>query len=749
LTKRMASGIDEISVIECTDFAAGKSVDFDGAEAHAADKLAKASDFCFAVDIARTRTGGIRPIPARVSENGVYTAVDYGERKKKDITSAPNEIAFGELDINGQPREMTRQMMWERKLLDLSLRNSLLNFRPTSANVQLMADSLAALEDEIAADETFRIMPAPNDMTLEVSDSKIYETENQRELIADIAAKEFKSKRLRTFMNESDLEKTMKKLHRLAKVSMEENGVNTIYLAMGFLRWYETDRSEKPRYAPLVLVPVDIIRRVQDKSFSIRVRDEDTQVNITLLEMLRQSFGIDIQGLDPVPEDESGVDLPLIFSIIRRGIMSRSRWDIDEYAFIGQFSFNRFIMWNDIRNRADELAQNKVVASLISGKTEWEGSDITSTPNELDSIPPADLAVPVAADSSQLAAVVASGQGQSFVLHGPPGTGKSQTITNMIANALFHGRSVLFVAEKMAALSVVEKRLDKIGLGPFCIELHSNKAQKRAVLDQLNETLNVGRIKHPEAYQAQADKLKALRAELNGVMEEIHKPRNHGISVYDAAVRYEQNRAYEGRIDFTDAQVNVMTASTYGEWRELIDSLANLGRQFGAIGDTALKLCRLTECGLTTGDELRAKLNELDGQLAELQKYEGELAAMVGGGKPNYTQLASLADILGDAAGEGFILPSALTGNNTDMLMPSAEKTLKALEELQASRKALSETFDDSVFGYDAQKAQTEWKEVQAKWFLPKHFGGKRLVKELAAHAKNTGAVTKENINDH
>ena len=322
LTKRMARGIDEISVIECTDFAAGKSVDFDGAEAHAADKLAKASDFCFAVDIARTRTGGIRPKPARVSENGVYTAVDYGERKKKDITSAPNEIVFGELDINGQPREMTRQMMWERKLLDLSLRNSLLNFRPTSANVQLMADSLAALEDEIAADETFRIMPAPNDMTLEVSDSKIYETENQRELIADIAAKEFKSKRLRTFMNESDLEKTMKKLHRLAKVSMEENGVNTIYLALGFLRWYETDRSEKPRYAPLVLVPVDIIRRVQDKSFSIRVRDEDTQVNITLLEMLRQSFGIDIQGLDPIPEDESGVDIPLIFSIICCGTLS-------------------------------------------------------------------------------------------------------------------------------------------------------------------------------------------------------------------------------------------------------------------------------------------------------------------------------------------------------------------------------------------------------------------------------------------
>ena len=749
LTKRMASGVDEISIIECTDFTAGRSVDFDTAESHAADKLSKAEDFCFAVDVARTRTGGIRPIPARVSENGVFTAVDYGVRDKKEITSAPGEIAFGEIETNAAPREVTKQMVWERKLLDLSLRNSLLNFRPNASNVQLMVDSLAALEDRIAADESFKIMPIPNDMTLEVSDSKIYETENQRELIADIAAKEFDSKRLRTFLKESDLEKTMKKLHRLAKVSIEENGVNTIYLALGFLRWYETDRSEKPRYAPLVLVPVDITRRVQDKSFSIRVRDEDTQVNITLLEMLRQFFGIDIQGLDPVPEDESGVDIPLIFSYIRKGVMSKSRWDIEEYAFIGQFSFNRFIMWNDIRNRADELAQNKVVASLISGKTEWEGSDITASPIELDNISPSDLAVPVAADSSQLAAVVASGEGQSFVLHGPPGTGKSQTITNMIANALYHGRSVLFVAEKMAALSVVEKRLDKIGLGPFCIELHSNKAQKRAVLDQLNETLNVGRIKKPAEYQAQAEKLKALRQELNGTMEEIHKVRNYGISMYDAAVRYEQKRAFDGMIDFTDTQVNSMNADSFRQWRELTESLANIGGQFGDVSSTALKFLKLTECGLSTADELHAKLAELSVKAENLSHNEDAIASVIGGEKLTFSQLSNLSEILSHSSDEGFFLPAVISGNaDAEMSRISALQALGSVEKLQNSKRELSEVFTDSVFSYDATKAQTEWKTVNSKWFIPKFFGAKRLVGELSAHAKNASSITKENISD-
>lgn len=743
LTKRMASGVDEIVLMDCTDF----SADADTAVSRAADNLAKAADFCFAADISRARGSGIRPIPSRTfDENGCCTAVDYGLPERPDVTAGG--ISFGDTAPDGQPREVTKQMVWERKLLDLSLRNSLLNFRPTSSNVQLMTDALAALEDEIAADETFRIMPVPSDFKMEMDDNKIFRTETQREKIAEIASSEFRSKRLRTFMTEAELEKTMKKLHRLAKVSMEENGANTVYLAMGFLRWYETDKSDRPRYAPLVLVPVDIIKKVQDKSFSIRVRDEDTQINITLLEMLRQSFGIDIKGLDPVPEDESGVDLPLIFSTVRKGVMSRSRWDVDEYAFIGQFSFNRFIMWNDIRNRADELAQNKVVASLISGKTEWEGSDITVSPNELDEIPPSDLAVPVAADSSQLAAVVASGQGQSFVLHGPPGTGKSQTITNMIANALYHGRSVLFVAEKMAALSVVEKRLAKIGLGPFCIELHSNKAQKRAVLDQLSETLNVGRIKKPEDYQAQADKLKALRAELNGTMDEIHKVRNYGISMYDAAVRYEQNRAFDGKLDFTDEQINAMTPDTYTVWKELAESLANLGRQFGATGDTPLRYCRLTECGLTTGDELRAKLNELDDELTKLE--QGGVSALAGIEDPTFEQLMSLADICSAAEfDEGFALPSVLTGNKWDMSRPSIEKTMTSLSELQSCKAGISEVFEDTVFGYDAAKAQTEWKTVQSKWFIPKYFGSKKLVNALAAHAKKAGAVTKENITEH
>ena len=751
LTKRIAHGIDAICAVECTDFVAGKNTDFDSAEKHAAANLDDAAKFYFAIDISRTRSSGIRPVPARISENGTFKAVDYGERKKSEITSAPNEIdIIGQTVADGEAKEVTKQVIWERKLLDLSLRNSLLNFRPSAMSVQLMISDLAVLEDEISKGEDFKVMPIPNDTTLQMSDSKIYETENDRDLITSISEAEFKSHRLRTFMKDTDLEKVMKKLHRQAKVSMEENGVNTIYLGLGFLRWYETEKSDKARYAPLVLVPIDIIHKVQEKSYLIRMRDEDAQVNITMLEMLRQFFGIDIKGLDPVPEDENGVNLQVIFNTIRQGIMSQPRWDIVDYAFIGQFSINRFIMWNDIRNRADELAKNKVVASLISGKTEWSEDDLYISPLDLDNkVAPSDLVVPLSADSSQLAAVYAASQGKSFVLHGPPGSGKSQTITNMIASALYQGKSVLFVAEKMAALSVVEKRLNKVGLGPFCIELHSNKAQKRAVLKQLEETLNVGRIKKPAEYKAQADKIAEMRKELNGTMEEIHKKRNFGCSMYDAAVRYERNSKFGGKFTFTNEQLDAMSDTSYSVWRETLESLAAAGREFGDVTTTALGVCELTSCTPETRGAMESKLRELKTALTSAQGDTQQLAQFTGSSEMTFEECKLAAEILTAASGGEQLLPDIIADSRWNGFKESAQSLINTGKELAQSKDELLSKFEPSVLGYNAQDALVRWKTAQGKWFIGKSLGSSKLVKELSAHAKASSTVTKSNITEY
>lgn len=750
LKKRAAEGIDQICLVECTDFVAGSDADFMHAEKHAVAHLDETKDFVCAVDVRRCRGSGIRPIPARVAENGEYKAVDYGRRAEDEITDAPRVIDVTRRGGFAEGKELTKQMIWERKLLDLSLRNSLLNFRPTSSNVQFMTADIAKLEDVISEGESFRIMPAPQEKSFVLSDSKIYEIENEKDLITSIAESEFKNRRLRTFVSETELEKTLKKLHRDAKVSLEENGANTLYLALGFLRWYETEKSAKPKYAPLILVPVDLVKKIQDKSYSLRIRGEETQMNITLLEYLRQDHGLSINGLDPLPTDENGVDIPLVLSTMRQAVMSKKRWDIEELAFIGQFSFSRFIMWNDIRNRSDELAQNKVVASLMSGKTEWETEDLDLSPHTLDEkIMPADMAVPMSADSSQLAAVYEASLGRSFVLHGPPGTGKSQTITNMIANALFQGKSVLFVAEKMAALSVVQKRLAKIGLDPFCLELHSNKSNKRAVLNQLESALSMSRIKPPSEYAQTAEKLHSLRKELNDTMAALYKERAAGMSVSDAIAGYEAAQAFDWKITVPPELVESATSFDYSSWLEAASDAEAAGKGLGGLKDSPLKNVCLSEYTI----ELRSAFAELSELLVnkadDAASAYSALSAVLGAALPSDKNgIDGLIKLLKEVTGTELLIDGIINGENPRLVREDMDKLIDAGMRCVAIRADYSEKFEQSVWSYDADAALINWKKVQQSNFIGKAIGSGKQVKELALYAKSPSLVTKENITE-
>lgn len=163
---------------------------------------------------------------------------------------------------------------------------------------------------------------------------------NANHPLVKLLQEEFVRRRLRADLNAQDLEKRIVHIYRSARTSLEENGANTLFLALGLLKWYESPVSELPRYAPIVLIPVDILRKSSRQGYVIRARDEEPQINITLLEMLRQDFGIGIDGLDPLPRDEKGIALKQIFNVIRHALIQVSRWDIEETANLGLFSGN-------------------------------------------------------------------------------------------------------------------------------------------------------------------------------------------------------------------------------------------------------------------------------------------------------------------------------------------------------------------------------------------------------------------------
>ena len=532
LEKRMSRGIHEMIVIECTAMCSGESKSFDEAILLAERRVSDYGNFAFAIDLRRARSMGIRPLPIRIRTDAGFE-VQHEELGEREVTTAPKAMGDTfDLSYFGEKEKLTKQEQWERKLLDMSMRNMLINLRMTQAVVPLLAAEIITLEDALSEGEEFQVLPRPEYMTISSYEGVPVEVLENLGPFVDYIALESKHRKLHSLYAEKDLSACLTKMYRSAKTSMEENGASTLYLALGLLRWFEGKRGSVARYAPIVLVPIEISRKSARKGYALRMRDEDAQLNITLLEFLKQNFDIQIYGLNPIPMDEHGLDMPKIFAIIRHAVMNLPMWDVVEAGFIGNFSFSQFVMWNDIHSRTDFLKNNKIVRSLMNGVVDWDCTIPESVGTD-------EAYLPVTVDSSQLKAINMAASGVSFVLHGPPGTGKSQTITAMVANALTKGKTVLFVAEKRAALEVVKKRLAALGIQDFCLELHSNKATKKAVLDQLKRGLEIGVWETRTVYDQKIQDIRRMREGLDAYVKALHAPRPFGKSLRQLVDIYE------------------------------------------------------------------------------------------------------------------------------------------------------------------------------------------------------------------
>ena len=410
-------------------------------------------------------------------------------RSAKDALAEAEKMIPQE-DGDGQQEAAAKLQLWERKLLDLSLRNNLLNMKLGKNAIRYEHDDIATLEDEL---------------------------DQGKEFILD--------------------QKELKGIYRAVRTNLEESGVNTLFLTFGTLHWNE--RSGGRKYAaPILLVPVEIVP-IKKQGYAIRKRDEEVMLNITLMEMLKQQFEIEVEGVNPLPRDAHGIDVSLVLHLVREAVKEQKEWEVIEDSVLGIFSFSKFVMWNDIHSHGADVMESPVISSLVEGRLMMEDEGEPVDARQLDiTMRPEKMALPVDIDSSQLEAVAEAERGRSFILFGPPGTGKSQTITNLIANALYHQQRVLFVAEKKAALEVVQARLEKIGLAPFCLELHSNKVDKQHFLRQMQQAIDAVGAEAPEGFQRVADQLFQQRLQLISYIDALHQKQADGTSLYDAINRY-------------------------------------------------------------------------------------------------------------------------------------------------------------------------------------------------------------------
>ncbi len=640
ILKRLQPGSQELLFVECTAMCAGEPQDFDSAVISLTDgKLAKDA-FRVALDIRQARNRGILPMPARSVEGSEYQ-IEFEERPFDELSRAPKYRNIVVTEAAPAARKpIGKRELWENKLLDLSPRNTLLNLPKNRGVERILSGGIDEIEDALSDGEEFRLLPLPawlTDVRVEVTDRDgkpaelpwiaaaqvrqgYYELTDWQAGPYDLAARireEYRSHRLYSFCTPGELDRSLTGLYRNARLARQENGVSNLYLAMGLLRWYDPYEQQNERtahYAPLVLIPIEIRRQGANQGYTITRRDDDPHFNTTLLEFLRQKHEIDIPGLEPLPQDEHGVDIRQTFAIVRSALLTVPDWDVVETCAIGCFTFARFAMWNDIHTASDKLEASPIVRSLMKGYVDWKPGAKPSGEEP--------VYLPIPLDETQLQAVSMAAAGETFVLHGPPGTGKSQTITAMIANLIAKGKTVLFVAEKQAALNVVQRRLQALDIGGFCLELHSDKANKKQVLLQLDGALQLSGRTKPSDYAEYLQKTAGSSERLDDYARSLHRKQRCGYSLFELIGLYETVADSEYEVVFRPETARLFTKNSLREHLPLLSRLLAAGEAMNGLSGHPLKSLRLTEYSI----QFRARMEK------SLTRYEELIGAMVSAG---------------------------------------------------------------------------------------------------------------------
>lgn len=367
-----------------------------------------------------------------------------------------------------------------RELIDLTRRNRLLH-APRSGKRPHCLEIIEVDPDELFTGLTrtgkqFGFAPVPD-----------------RRLVAPetASARNHRAQTLQTNLEAEPLNRRLLKFFREARTFEEEQGVNILYLALGVLTWYEDDRSDEACSAPLLLVPVALERRQGRDAYIMRGRDDDIIINASLAEKLR-TFGI---TLPDIPDDDEWLP-SAYFALVSAAVGGQTRWEVSRAAVgLGFFTFSKFLMWRDLDPAAwpqpPALLSNQLIQTLLGDDTPGDlAPPLVADDQPIE--PHIDLTTAIHvlnADSSQAVCIEEARAGRNLVVQGPPGTGKSQTIANVIAAAACEGKSVLFIAEKAAALDVVSGRLKSVGLAPLCLELHSRKATRASVIASLERSV--------------------------------------------------------------------------------------------------------------------------------------------------------------------------------------------------------------------------------------------------------------------
>lgn len=611
-----------------------------------------------------------------------------------------------------------------QELLDMGLRGNTLLSLGKGAKVLEIVDERSCQVYETLVDKhkAMKFLPAPSE--LEEDEAPLTLTDLTQHLESSNGGKRHQDNALQTQLFTRALDTRLLKIHSEALTFVQEQGMDILYMATGFLKWYEDQNSDKARYAPLVLIPVELFRGEAGEAFKLNYTDAELGTNLTLASKLKMDFGIELPVFS---EEQEEFELEHYFSEVEKAISREPRWEVarDKIA-LSFFSFGKFQMYQDLAEEVwpegKKPSQNAIIEKLFGGGFESDSKLLSETPMDVNKAEAIQLVLD--SDSSQTEAVLAAKSGVNLVIQGPPGTGKSQTITNIISQALADDKKILFVAEKMAALDVVKRRLDNCNIGDAVLELHSHKANKKSVLSSLESTLLQASPVTPQRTE-DIEQLVALRARLDAYTMAVNSPIKETGMTYQVALghvmRSEDKLAGLDKtcLPKVTQPVTSWTHSQYGKSLGHVQELVDYLSEHGAPINNLYQSTRLTEFSPAKHSQSTALVKDLVaiqqqlvdevGQLSE----EADLVIQV----TSYQSALQAFDSLKQIANK----PELMGVNvSKDLWLERGERIIELAKlgaRLQTNKNGLEQEFTSQAFEHDWTLARGVFATTGKKWW--------------------------------
>lgn len=594
---------------------------------------------------------------------------------------------------------------WADLLLDTGKRNSLINFKDTRAStVEVLLPSAETLFEKVDGSAAFevydpKIIEDDDDLNeddiaeqlqLEVPENS-KESDGRDAYLAQYSGKIKRQNQVLLYNAAGNPMTAIKNINKKAREFIEETGVNVAYMAFGFIHWKESDSSNYIFRAPILLVPIQLEQASAVDPYFIKSTEDDVIVNPTFAYKMDAEYGVKLP-------DYSDEGLSVYLEKIKR-LVAKLQWTVSSECKLGIFSFLKINMYRDLKDNAAAILANQNVSKLLGEPVNLQGADTEIGAAASVSNPLIELHSVVDADSSQIEAIEMAKSGKSFVLQGPPGTGKSQTITNIIAECLGDGKKVLFVSEKLAALSVVYDKLKQAGLSEFCLELHSHKANKKDVITDICHTLRADK----SAVSSKADSEIALKEkaqqQLDAYAVELHKP--HPIIEKSLYQLYE---AYAALRSTPEVEWNVPQLTAKGEsylteaavlLEQYVDYIPTVGYDYrknpwyGYINqDTSYQAKSSVKNSIATGIQFLQSLIPL---IQEISDRYGINCTTI-------EDARTWKGFFSTAATSQIITPSLLNKEHSEAVNSALTKLSAQSAEILSSRSVLDSTFDDDLY---------------------------------------------------